>query len=216
MDKGVPIYLDGLERSGNMYLANVVRKSFNHDIISLRTHDINTLINYKETSPFIVPVRDAFESIASAKVYRNHTYSNNLFGDNQIHNSNISTIISRYNDYFDYLIKSPQFFIAPFHIFIEDHDQVIDKIVKFHEDRLELKISKRYTIEEIFTDINGDNAVESYGENAFSPELGNFPREKAKERDQVESTLLKKYKDEIKRIQDKVDVLYQRYYDIEA
>jgi hypothetical protein len=214
MDKNIPIYLDGLERSGNMYLANVVRKSFEHDVISLRTHDLSTLMNYKESNPFIVPVRDAFESIASAKVYRNHTYSNNLFGDSQIHNSSITTIISRYNDYFDYLIKSPQFFIAPFHIFIKDHDQVIDKIIKFHEDRLELKISKRYTIEEIFTDINGENAVESYGKHAYSLDLGNFPREKAKERDQVESTLLKKYKDDIKVIQDKVDILYQRYYDI--
>lgn len=216
MDKSIPIYVDGLERSGNMYLANIVQKSFEHDVISLRTHDLSTLMNYKESNPFIVPVRDAFESIASAKVYRNHTYSNNLFGDSQIHNSRISTIISRYNDYFDYLTKSPQFFIAPFDIFIKDHDQVIDKIVKFYEDRLDLKISKRYTIEEIFTEINGENAVESFGKHAYSPELGNFPRERSKERDLIEGIILKEHQGDIKRIQGKINILYQRYEDIEV
>lgn len=214
MDKNIPIYLDGLERSGNMYLANVVRKSFEHDVISLRTHDLSTLKNYKESNPFIVPVRDAFDSIASAKVYRNYTYNNKLFGDNQIHNSSIGKIMSRYDQYFDHLLESPQFFIAPFHVFIKDHDETIDKIVKFHKDRLDLSVSKRYSIEEIFSDITGDGSLQSYGKNAFTPELGNFPRERAKERDAVESLLLDKYHKEIKKIQDKVDVLYERYYDI--
>jgi hypothetical protein len=214
MDKSVSIYMDGLERSGNVYLADVLSRSFSHPVISLRTHDLDTLVNYKEPNPFIVPVRDAFDSIASAKVYRNYTYSNKLFGDNNIHNGSYNNIILRHNNYFDFLIKNPKFFIAPFNCFIKNHDELVYKIIKFHENILVLKISENFTPKSILTNMESHLTTNSYSEHLFSPEIGNVPRERSKERDGVERVLLDKYSEEIKQIQDKVDVLYQRYYDI--
>jgi len=214
MDKNVPIYLDGLERSGNVYLANVVRATFDHDVISLRTHRLETLVNYKKENPFIVPVRDAFDSIASSRVYRKHVYENNLFGDNSPINNSIDVIIWRYDKYFDFLIDSPKFFIAPFNSFIENHDELINKIIKFHENRLVLKVFKMVTTEDLFNDIHDPKLKSNYGEHSFSPELGNFPRERSKDRAAVELELMEKYSDDIKRIQGKVDTLHQRYHDI--
>jgi hypothetical protein len=72
MDRHNVIYLDGLERSGNVYLSYVLNESMDIELRTLRNHKIEVLKEYNRTNAFIVPVRDAFESIASAKVYRDY------------------------------------------------------------------------------------------------------------------------------------------------
>jgi len=205
------IYLDGLERSGNVFLSYAIGESMDVELKSLRTHTIATLKDYNETNPFIVPVRDALPSIVSAKIFRDYVHNNKLFNDNDPHESNLETIISRYKAYVSYLVDSPKFFIAPFHRFIEDHNETIDKIVKFYNND-SFKITDRYTKEEIV--LNAKKDENDFGKYAFHPQLGNFPRTKGQEKEDVESMILSKYAEDINDIQKNIDILYERYYAI--
>jgi hypothetical protein len=203
------IYLDGLERSGNVYLAYALGYCFGKEIRSTRSHSVETLKNHRISDPFIVPVRDAVDSIASAKVFRDYIFENQITEDAYKMNSELDKIISRYQEYIKYLVDNPQFFIAPFHEFIKDHNAVVDKIIKFYPDHEFLKNKKITTKEEIFLQIES-----KIFNNAYHPQLGNFPREDNEKKHQIKSLLLTKYNTEIESIQKKISILYQRYYDI--
>jgi len=205
------VYLDGLERSGNVFLSYAVGESMDVELKSLRTHTVDVLRGYSDSNPFIVPVRDALPSITSAKIFRDYVHNNRLFNDNNDHESNIDTIISRYKEYIKYLIDSPQFFIAPFHCFTQDHNDTVDKIVRFYKD-YDLKIINRYTKKEILSNLEKDKS--EFGDYAFHPQLGNFPRTKSQEKEDVESMILSKYAEDINDIQKNIDILYERYYAI--
>lgn len=215
MDRHRVIYLDGLERSGNVYLSAVIDKSMDVQIKAVRSHDINTLKQYKRANPFVVPVRDAFASIASSKVYRDYVHANGLYNDIDSDNNNLDVIILRYKEYIDYLIKSPKFFIAPFHRFTEDHNETCKKIVKFYEDTSRLSITRTLTKEEMLAEILSDQKYSDWGDIWFHKELGNFPRSQSESKAEVESILADKYSKEIEEIQSGINILYQRYYDIE-
>ena len=214
MNRHTTLYLDGLERSGNVYLSSVIEKTMNVNLISVRTHDINTLKNYERINPFIVPVRDAFPSILSSKLYRDYVFNNNLYGDTDPDNVKLDTIVSRYKEYIDFLLISPKFFIAPFHCFTEDHNETCEKIVKFHEKNSKLTIKARLTKEEMFAEINSDHKKLSNSDVWFHNELGNFPRHESEDKERVKQILVDKYSEDIKDIQDGINILYQRYYDI--
>jgi hypothetical protein len=173
------------------------------------------LKEYNRTNAFIVPVRDAFESIASAKVYRDYVYANGLYGDNNIDHTALDIIVDRFREYIKYLLESPRFFIAPFHCFTKDHNETINKIVEFYKNELHLEVRAVYTKEEIFSKINLLDSIESYGENPFHSEIGSFPRTKSEDRERIEKILKSRYIEKIKEIQDDINILYQRYYDIE-
>jgi hypothetical protein len=210
------IYLDGLERSGNVFLNNAIQRSINVETISLRTHLVSTLKDYKEDYPFIVPVRNAFDAIASAKVYRDYVHNNHMYGDNNPAQSQIWVIIEKHQEYIDYLIDSPKFFIAPFHCFIEDHNETVRKMVKFYDPYFKDKIIKNFTKEEILLTTTDPAQSHSFSQEAFHPALGNFPRNKDKNRIKVEEIILKDYSKKIHELQKRQEVLFQRYYDIEA
>jgi hypothetical protein len=215
MDRHRVIYLDGLERSGNVYLSAILDKCMDLEIRTLRNHEVSTLKQYKRINPFIVPLRDAIPSISSSKVYRDYVHSNGLYNDTDIDNTNLDTIISRYKEYIDYLIEQPKFFIAPFHIFIEDPNEICKKIVKFHEKKSRIKIVKTFTKEEILEEILLDKSKSEMAETMFHQELGNFPRNQSAKKAEVEKILIDKYGKDIEEIQSGIDILYQRYYDIE-
>ena len=122
------LYLDGLERSGNVYLSYLLGFSLGLKIDSLRTHHLSTLIEYKGSEPFIVPVRDALPSLVSAKVYRDYVFNNKLYGDYTGSEAKIERILERYKEYTDYLLDNPQFFIAPFDAFTKDHEVFVDRV----------------------------------------------------------------------------------------
>jgi hypothetical protein len=207
------IYLDGLERSGNVYLTYALGCCFEKEIRSTRSHSVKTLKNHRISDPFIVPVRDAVDSIASAKVFRDYIFENQITEDAYGMNSELDKIISRYQNYIEYLVDSPQFFIAPFHKFIDDHNAVVDKIIKFYPDHEFLKNKKITTKEEIFSQVELKIKSNIY-KNAYHPQIGNFPREDNEKKHQVKSLLLTKYNKEIESIQEKIEILYQRYDDI--
>jgi hypothetical protein len=199
--------MDGLERSGNVYLSHVLSVSFGIEIKSVRTHRILTLMEHKGSDPFIVPLRDALDSITSAKLFADYTFSNNLFNNNN--ETKIEEIIKRYEKYIDYLIKNPKFFIAPFHEFTKDHNPVISKIIKFYPNCKFLENRQIKTKKEILLSIKEKDFKYSY-----HPELGNFPRSESQEKQQTRSLLVNKYSKEISNIQEKINILYQRYYEI--
>jgi hypothetical protein len=205
------VYLDGLERSGNVFLSYVVGESLDVELKSLRTHTVDVLRGYSDSNPFIVPVRDALPSITSAKIFRDYVHKNRLFNDNNDHESNIDTIILRYKEYIKYLVDSQQFFIAPFHCFTQDHNDTVDKIVRFYKD-CDLKVINRYTKEEILSNLEKDKS--EFGEYAFHPQLGNFPRETSQEKMNVDLMLRDRYSKDIDAIQSNIDILYSRYYSI--
>jgi hypothetical protein len=216
MDRHRVIYLDGLERSGNVYLSTVIDKSMDDvQIKTVRTHDINTLKQYNRVNPFIVPVRDAFPSIVSSKVYRDYVHTNSIYNDIDSDNNNLDVIIPRYKEYVEYLIESPKFFIAPFHRFTEDHNETCKKIVKFHEDTSKLVITKSLTKEQMLAEILSDQKQSDWGDVWFHKELGNFPRSQSESKAEVEGILADKYSKDIEEIQRGINILYQRYYDIE-
>lgn len=199
------LYLDGLERSGNVYLSYALSYSFGVEVISSKTHMLETLKDYKGSDPFIVPVRDALDSISSAKVYRDYVYNNKGVNYVNKENTEFEVILKRYREYTDYLVENPQFFIAPFYAFTEDHNLVVNKIIKFYPNHKHLKNTSVLTKEKIFSNIQGIR------ENAYHPQLGNLPREDNKEKYQMRSILLEKYNKEIANIQSNIDILYKRY-----
>ena len=147
------IYLDGLERSGNVYLSYAISSSVNAELKSLRTHDLKTLKEYDKPDPFIVPVRDAIDSISSSLVFRNYVFNNKVFGDVTGTEAKIEKIIERYQEYTKYLIDNPQFFIAPFNYFIKDHNPVIEKMKKFYPNQKDLKDIKHTSKSDVFLKI---------------------------------------------------------------
>lgn len=215
MDRHRVVYLDGLERSGNVYLSSILDKCMDFEIRTLRNHEISTLKQYKRINLFIVPLRDAIPSISSSKVYRDYVHANGLYNDTDINNTNLDTIISRYKEYVDYLIEQPKFFIAPFHRFTEDPNEICKKIVKFYEKNSRFKIVKVFTKEEMLEEIILDRSKSDLGKTMFHEELGNFPRNQSAKKAEVEKILIDKYSKDIDYIQSKINILYQRYYDIE-
>ena len=124
------IYLDGLERSGNVFLSYAISLTTGIEVVAVRTHMVSTLKEYKEEYPFVVPVRDALPSIASAKVYRDKVLNDNLYGVSENITQQLDYIINTYKVYIDFLLDNPNFFIAPFHEFTKDHNAVIYKLSK--------------------------------------------------------------------------------------
>ena len=212
MDRHKVVYLDGLERSGNVYLTAVIDKSMSCEVKALRTHEIDTLKRYSRINPFIVPLRDAIPSISSSKVYRDYVHENGLYNDIDSDNNNLDVIISRYKEYVEYLIESPKFFIAPFHRFTEDPNETCKKIVKFHEKNSKIYINKNFTKEEILQEILLDK---NYSGSGLHTELGNFPRTQSVKKAEIEKILKNQYSKDIDYIQSNINILYQRYYDIE-
>jgi hypothetical protein len=200
------IYVDGLERSGNVYLSYVLGYSFDQEIKSTRSHFVETLKNYKDFDPFIVPLRDALESVSSAKVYRDYVYKNKTVDYVDKENTEFEVILKRYKDYTDYLVENPQFFIAPFYAFTKDHNIVVSKIIKFYPNHKELIQKNVLTKEEIF-----NKMFDGIDKMAYHPQLGNFPREDNEEKYQIRYILLDKYNKEIDDIQSNIDILYKRY-----
>jgi len=200
------IYLDGLERSGNVYLSYVIGLSTGIKLNSLRTHSVETLKKYKGSDPFIVPVRDALDSITSAIIFRKYVFDNKMFGDLTGSEAKIERIIKRYKEYTDYLVDNEQFFIAPFHEFTKDHNLIIEKITKFYPEWKDVNKIHKLSKEDIFLKIK-----EKQDEYYYHPELGNFPRQESKEKYQIKNLLLEKYSDDIDYIQSNVNILYKRY-----
>jgi hypothetical protein len=198
------IYLDGLERSGNVFLSYAISLTTGIEVVAVRTHMVDTLKEYKEDYPFVVPVRDALPSIASAKVYRDKVLNDNLYGVSENITQQLDYIINTYKTYIDFLLDNPKFFIAPFHEFTKDHNAVIDKLSKQYPSIQKYKNVTYKDIEEISSKMN---------DKIFDPEIGNLPRPNPKKED-VEKTLKSDFSEEISGIQSNIDKLYERYYNI--
>jgi hypothetical protein len=104
-----------------------------------------------------------------------------------------------------FLLHNEKFFIAPFHEFTKDHNGVIDVLVKQYPG---LSIEKYYTKEQMIKEI----LEKDKGGGIEHPELGNLPRTHSLEKTKIEKILLSDYKEQIKEIQDIIDLLYERYY----
>ena len=198
------IYVDGLERSGNTFLAGAMGYTLGTEVISLGSHRISTLKEAKKDSLFLVPVRDVVPSIVSAKVYRDYLWQNNMQTNERT--GNPEELITRYTEYTEYLLDNDNFFIAPFHEFTKDHNKVADVIAKNFS---EYSVVQRLTAKEIIERVGENPQLD----NAY---LGNFPREHAKENEEVKQMFLSEYKNEIDYIQSNIDELYKRYYREEA
>lgn len=203
------LYLDGLERSGNVYLSYLLGFSLGLKIDSLRTHHLSTLIEYKGSEPFIVPVRDALPSLVSAKVYRDYVFNNKLYGDYTGSEAKIERILERYKEYTDYLLDNPQFFIAPFDAFTKDHEVFVDKLIKFYSSTYNLTKRKMLTSEEILIRIKESGHLPDE-----NPHMGNLPREEALEKKGIESLLKEQYSEQVYAIQENINKLYERYNSI--
>lgn len=200
------IYLDGLERSGNVFLSYAISITTEIEVVSARTHLVETLKAYKEEYPFIVPVRDALPSMVSAKIYRDKVLKDNLYGVNPVDQTqDPKYIINTYKKYIDFLLDSPKFFIAPFHEFTKDHNEVIDLIIKPYPG---LKRRKTLTADQIMLYASKSNP------HSNDTHLGNFPREASEDKSQIEHLFLTNHYQEILGIQDNIDKLYKRYYDL--
>ena len=201
------MYIDGLERSGNQFITHAINYTLECEAQTTKSHQVATLQAYKKDYPFIVPVRNALPSILSAKIYREHVFTNNLYGDKNKFLSSIDNIVGRYKEYIEYLVDHPDFFIAPFHEFIKDHNRVIDVILNTYPGMYQKHNS--LTSEEVMAIAFKNNP------DIYHPQLGNFPREEAKEKNTVIETLSADQINAISQIQINIDKLYRRYYDLE-
>ncbi len=196
--------MDGLERSGNVFLGYALSISISNEIISTRSHDIATLISHTSDDPFVVPVRDAIPSIASSKIYRDKVFSEGLYRSYDLINTELETIIERYDSYLSYLVDNPRFFIAPFHEFTKDHNIVVKKLAKAYPS---LEIKKESTFKDI------ERIMVKRNTTIHTEELGNLPRPTPKKAE-IEEMLISNYLKDINRIQDNIKHLYNRYYSL--
>jgi hypothetical protein len=202
------IYTDGLERSGNVFISHAISLITGKEVKSVRSHNINTLQDYKEKYPFVVPVRDALPSIASAKIYRDKSFLDypermaRHQGTNNPdeHSLQIENIIQRFLDYTQYLIDNPRFFVAPFDEFTKDATPVLQKL------------SNQYPRITILNNVTNQDIEDScsLGENMFHTEAGNLPRPTPKKAE-MEEMLKSQFFIEIQAVQTNVDKLHKRY-----
>jgi hypothetical protein len=194
------IYIDGLERSGNTFLAGAIGYTLGIEAVPLWSHRVETLQGRDKDSPFVIPLRDVLPCITSAKLYRDYTIENNIQTNERT--GDPEELIYRYSGYIKHLVKDTDLFIAPFSEFTKDHNSVIDIIAKENN----LPIIQRYTSDEIIKKIGENPKLDN-------PYTGNFPRQYAQEHKGVTNLFLSKYKADIASIQKSVDKLYQRYYE---
>jgi hypothetical protein len=205
MDKKMNIYLEGIERSGNVFFSHCLGMSLENNLISKRNHQLSFIENYDKPNPFVVPVRDALGSIVSSKIFWDYIFINNTDGKINKEHVDINFIIDKYKKYMTFLLNNPKFFIAPFHEFTKDHNSVIRILVKQYPD---LRIIKYYTKEEMFKEIS----EKTKKTDIRHAELGNLPRANLEEKEKIKLLLLSDYKEQIKEVQDIIDLLYKRYY----
>jgi len=194
------IYIDGLERSGNTFLAGSIGYTLGIQAVPLWSHKVETLENRDIEYPFVVPLRDVLPSITSAKLYRDYVTANNIQTNKRT--GEPEELIERYSSYIKYLKSDTDLFIAPFSEFTKDHNAVVNVIAKENN----LPINQIYTSEEIIKKIGENPKLDN-------PYTGNFPREHAKEYKDVENLFLSKYKSDIDYMQKNINILYQRYYE---
>jgi len=196
------IYIDGLERSGNTFLAGAIGYTLCIQAVPLWSHKIEALENRNLDYPFVVPLRDALPSLVSGKIYKDYAIANGLNKHNTGLYADTEVVLQRYKDYTQYLLENEDLFIAPFHEFTKDHNTVIKVIGRTY----------KYSVNQILT---AEQIIEKIGEKPelANPYLSNFPRESAKEKEEVEQMFLNNYKEDIDAIQANIDKLYERYYE---
>lgn len=198
------IYIDGLERSGNNFLAGAIGYSFVIQAIPLWSHKLEALENRDKQYPFIVPVRDALPSLVSGKLYKDYAIMSGLSKPGINGYTTQEETIQRYKDYTQYVIDHEDLFVAPFHDFTKDHDSVIDVIGKTYGLKQVYKLSS----EKIISKLDG-----KFFQEQDMPYIGNFPRDPVPEKEEIQEMLMSEYKEDIEHIQANIEILYKRYYD---
>jgi hypothetical protein len=200
------IYLDGLARSGNVFLSFAVNSFFGDEVVSERTHGLSSLKKYKPGDCFIVPVRDALPALASNVVYIDYVISKEIFGASEKSKNYLDKLVSDNLEYLEYLVDNQDFFIAPFEEIINDHISVCKVIAAEYP---ELNPTGRLQSSQELIKI-----AEETNEHLYNPYIGNVPRNSNLDTDSVKEMLLATYAEEINQMQNSVNILYERYYTI--
>jgi hypothetical protein len=200
------IYLDGLARSGNVFLSFALNSFFKNNIKSKRTHEIASLKKYKNGDCFIVPVRDALPALASTVIYMDHVIDNEMFGATQTSKKYLNRLVLNSVQYLEYLVNNTHFFIAPFHEIVKDHMSVCNVIAAEYPE-LELT-GKIETSKDLIATAEKTNPY------LYDPYIGNVPRSSNIDTAEVQEMLLDKYAAELDQMQNSVNILYSRYYSI--
>lgn len=200
------IYLDGLARSGNVFLSFAINSYFQDDVVSDRTHEISSLKKYKPGDCFIVPVRDALPALVSNITYIDYVISNKMFGASKKSKNYVKKLILDNLEYIKYLLDNTHFFIAPFKEISENHLSVCQVISAEYP---ELHISgKMESSQELIKE------AEKTNEHLYNPYIGNVPRKSNLETKHTKEMLLSNYAAEIDQMQNYINILYERYYKI--
>jgi hypothetical protein len=194
------IYLDGLERSGNVFLSYAISLITGKEVVAVRDHMVKVLKDYDKEYPFVVPVRDALPCIASAKIYRDKVVTNKFHESGENDTKEFPHIIKVHAEYIQYLVDNPKFFIAPFHEFTKDPMKFMCKLSNKYPD---IKVTNSITCEKI-------KEIVSQNEDAYDTESGNLPRTTPKKQE-IEEILKSQFLEEIQAIQLNIDTLYERY-----
>jgi hypothetical protein len=200
------IYLDGLSRSGNIFLTFAISSFFGDELISERTHKISSLKKYKNESCFIVPVRDALPCLLSTVIYIDYTINNKIFGGSDKAKGYLERLVPDHIEYLNYLVDNKHFFIAPFHEFTKDHISVCNVIAAEYP-QLNKK-TRKSTKEKIL------KKAESQNKYFYHPHLGNAPREEVSYKKETQDMIQNKYEKELDIMQENINKLYNRYYKI--
>lgn len=197
------IYVDGFERSGNTFLSSAIGFTLGVETIPMFSHRISTLQDRDRAYPFIVPLRDILPTITSSKLYRDYCWDKGIQSNERT--GDPDELIQRFSDYVDYLATDKDLFIAPFDEFTKDHTKVIQVIAKTFPG---LNVNNILTADEV---IKRSDHPELFA----TPYLNNFPRQAVPEREETLSLFTSRYTEQIKEIQNKINALYLRYYEME-
>jgi hypothetical protein len=198
------IYLDGLSRSGNIFLSYAVSSFFNNELLSERTHDLSSLKKYKNGSCFIVPVRDALPCLLSTVIYIDYAIDNKIFGAHLGLKDYIDALVIEQTNYLKYLVNNEHFFIAPFHEFTKDHVPLCNVIAAEYP-QLNKK-TKKTTKEDFLRDAENKNI------HFYHSYLGSVPRKEVLHKKEIKQMLQNKYEKELTIMQEDINKLYERYY----
>jgi len=202
----IKIYLDGLARSGNVFLSFAINSFFGNEVVSKRTHELSSLKKYEPGNCFIVPVRDALPALVSNVTYIDYVISKEIFGASETSKNYLDKLILDNLEYLEYLVNNEHFFIAPFEEITKDHISVCKVIAAEYK---ELYVSGALQSSEELI-----KAAEKTNEYLYDPHIGNVPRSSNLETKETERMLLSKYAQELDQMQNSINILYKRYYKI--
>lgn len=148
----IEIYIGGYQRSGNTFLARQVENRYGISLDNSHTYNHDSrrhreYVSNGNTSPFLVPIRDAKESLIS-----NYIMSRFIRPINGGRQFDINQQINVIKDLWEFVESEDRFFIAPFEEFTENTESFFTTLEDTYTE-LKSKIVSEKSTQEVYQEL---------------------------------------------------------------